>query len=147
LPALLERAGAHRGRGSITALYTVLVEGDDHNEPIADAVRSILDGHIVLSRELASRYHYPPIDVLQSVSRTMPDVTDVAHRQRAAQVREWMAAIRDSEDLVSVGAYVPGGNPRIDAARAKVDAIRQFLCQDSDTLCGFADALRALEAL
>ena len=98
LPALLERAGAVRGRGSITALYTVLVEGDDHNEPIADAVRSILDGHIVLSRELASRYHYPPIDVPQSVSRTMPDVTDVAHRQRAAHVREWMAAIRDNEE-------------------------------------------------
>jgi FliI/YscN family ATPase len=147
LPTLLERAGAVRGRGSITAMYTVLVDGDDHNEPIADAVRSILDGHIVLSRDLASRYHYPPIDVLQSVSRTMPDVTDVAHRQRAAQVREWMSAIRDTEDLVSVGAYVPGSNPKIDAARAKADAIRAFLCQDADTLYGFPDARRALDAL
>ena len=147
LPTLLERAGAVRGRGSITAMYTVLVDGDDHNEPIADAVRSILDGHIVLSRELAARYHYPPIDVLQSVSRTMPDVTEVAHRQRAAQVREWMAAIRDSEDLVSVGAYVPGSNPKIDTAREKADGIRAFLCQDADTLYGFPDALRALEAL
>jgi flagellum-specific ATP synthase len=147
LPTLLERAGAVRGRGSITAMYTVLVDGDDHNEPIADAVRSILDGHIVLSRELASRYHYPPIDVLQSVSRTMPDVTDVAHRQRAAKVREWMAAIRDSEDLVSVGAYVHGSNPAIDLARSKADAIRQFLCQTADTLCGFPDALAAMEAL
>jgi flagellar biosynthesis/type III secretory pathway ATPase len=101
----------------------------------------------VLSRELASRYHYPPIDVLQSVSRTMPDVTDVAHRQRAAKVREWMAAIRDSEDLVSVGAYVHGSNPAIDLARSKADAIRQFLCQTADTLYGFPDALAAMEAL
>ena len=147
LPTLLERAGAVRGRGSITALYTVLVDGDDHNEPIADAVRSILDGHIVLSRDLASRYHYPPIDVLRSVSRTMPDVTDVTHRRQAAQVREWLATIRDTEDLVSVGAYVPGSNPKIDAARAKADALRAFLCQDSDTMCGFTDALRAMEAL
>ena len=136
-----------RNRGSITAMYTVLVDGDDHNEPIADAVRSILDGHIVLSRDLASRHHYAPIDVLQSVSRTMPDVTEVVHRRKAGQVREWMAAIRDSKDLVSVGAYVPGSNPRIDEARSKRDAIEGFLCQSSDTLCGFTDGLSALEAL
>ncbi len=123
LPTLLERAGAVRGRGSITAMYTVLVDGDDHNEPVADAVRSILDGHIVLSRDLASRHHYPPIDILQSVSRTMPDVTEQAHRRTAGKVREWMAAIRDSEDLVSVGAYVAGSNPRIDEARSRRDAI------------------------
>jgi flagellum-specific ATP synthase len=147
LPALLERAGNVTGRGSITAIYTVLVDGDDHNEPIADAVRSILDGHIVLSRDLASRHHYPPIDVLQSVSRTMPDVTEVAHRRKAGQVRDWMAAIRDSEDLVSVGAYVPGSNPRIDEARARQDAIASFLCQSSDTLCSFTDAIAALESL
>jgi flagellum-specific ATP synthase len=147
LPTLLERAGAVRGKGSITAMYTVLVDGDDHNEPIADSVRSILDGHVVLSRELASRHHYPPIDILQSVSRTMPDVTEVAHRRRAAQVREWMAAIRDSDDLVSVGAYVAGSNPKIDDARARGDAIRAFLCQEADMLCGFPDAVRALEAL
>jgi flagellum-specific ATP synthase len=147
LPTLLERAGAVRGRGSITGIYTVLVDGDDHNEPIADAVRAILDGHIVLSRALASRYHYPPIDVLQSVSRTMPDVIDVAHRQRAAQVREWMSLVRDTDDLVSVGAYVPGSNPAVDTAREKADAIRAFLCQDADTLCGYTDARAALEAL
>jgi flagellum-specific ATP synthase len=147
LPALLERAGAVRGRGSITAIYTVLVDGDDHNEPIADAVRSILDGHVVLSRDLASRHHYPPIDVLQSVSRTMPDVTEVAHRSKAGKVREWMAAIRDSEDLVSVGAYVAGSNPRIDEARAKRDLIEAFLCQDAGTLCGFTDSTASLEAL
>jgi FliI/YscN family ATPase len=147
LPALLERAGAVRGRGSITAMYTVLVDGDDHNEPVADAVRSILDGHVVLSRELASRHHYPPIDILQSVSRTMPDVTGVDHRRKAGQVREWMAAIRDSEDLVSVGAYVAGSNPRIDEARAKRDAIEAFLCQDAGTTCGLADAVESLGAL
>jgi FliI/YscN family ATPase len=147
LPALLERAGAVRGRGSITGMYTVLVDGDDHNEPVADAVRSILDGHVVLSRDLASRHHYPPIDILQSVSRTMPDVTDVNHRRKSGQVREWMAAIRDSEDLVSVGAYVAGSNPRIDQARAKRDQIDAFLCQDAGSLCSFPDAVTALEAL
>jgi FliI/YscN family ATPase len=147
LPVLLERAGAIRGRGSITGMYTVLVDGDDHNEPIADAVRSILDGHVVLSRDLASRHHYPPIDVLQSVSRTMPDVTEVEHRRKAGQVREWMATIRDSEDLVSVGAYVAGSNPRIDEARAKRVGIDAFLCQDAGTLCGFTDAVASLETL
>lgn len=147
LPSLLERAGAVQGRGSITGMYTVLVDGDDHNEPIADAVRSILDGHIVLSRDLASRHHYPPIDVLQSVSRTMGDVVDVSHRQKAGQVREWLAAIRDSEDLVSVGAYVAGSNPRIDEARARLDALREFLCQPADALCTFDQARAALEAL
>lgn len=147
LPSLLERAGAVRGRGSITGMYTVLVDGDDHNEPIADAVRSILDGHVVLSRELASRHHYPPIDVLQSVSRTMPDVTDVEHRRKAAQVREWMAAIRDSEDLVSVGAYVRGSNARIDEARARVEAIGGYLCQPSDMLCGFSDSIEQMGRL
>ncbi|HEV8395337.1 MAG TPA: FliI/YscN family ATPase [Vicinamibacterales bacterium] len=147
LPALLERAGAVRGKGSITAMYTVLVDGDDHNEPIADAVRAILDGHVVLSRDLASRNHYPAIDVLRSVSRTMPDVTDAGHRAKAGTVRGWMAAIRDTEDLVSVGAYVPGSNPKVDEARARAEAIDGFLCQPADTLCGFADASRALQEL
>jgi flagellum-specific ATP synthase len=147
LPALLERAGNVRGKGSITAMYTVLVDGDDHNEPISDAVRSILDGHVVLSRDLASRNHYPAIDVLRSVSRTMPDVTDAQHRAKAGTVRGWMASIRDTDDLVSVGAYVPGANPKVDEARARVDAIEGFLCQPSDTLCGFADATTALQEL
>ncbi len=147
LPALLERAGGVRGKGSITAMYTVLVDGDDHNEPIADAVRAILDGHVVLSRDLASRNHYPAIDVLRSVSRTMPDVTDAKHREKAGTVRGWMAAIRDTEDLVSVGAYVPGTNPKVDEARARADAIEGFLCQPADTLCGFADASQALQEL
>jgi len=147
LPALLERAGNVRGRGSITALYTVLVDGDDTNEPISDAVRAILDGHIVLSRELAGRNHYPAIDVLQSVSRTMPDVTPVEHRLKAGQVRDWLSTIRDTEDLVAVGAYVPGANPRIDAALERRDVLQNFLCQQADTLCGYADARSALDAL
>lgn len=144
LPGLLERAG-NGDRGSITALYTVLVDGDDHNEPIADAVRAILDGHIVLSRDLAGRNHYPAIDVLGSVSRTFGDVTDRDHRTRAAQIREWLSTIRDSEDLLSVGAYVKGANPRLDAALERREAIGTFLCQPADTLCRYADALSVLE--
>ncbi len=147
LPGLLERAGNLRGAGGITAVYSVLVEGDDTNEPIADAVRGILDGHIVLSRDLAGRNHYPAIDVLSSVSRTMPDVTDAAHRQKAGAVREWLATLRDSDDLVSVGAYVAGSNPRIDTALARRDALSAFLCQPADTQCSFADAVAALRAL
>ena len=137
-----------RGSGSITAFYTVLVEGDDHNEPIADAVRGILDGHIVLSRDLA---------VAQSLSghrrsaQRQPDDAGRdrrgASRARPAQVRDWLATLRDSEDLVSVGAYVPGSNPRIDAALARRDAIDRFLCQPADTAGRFADASRALKAL
>ncbi len=147
LPALLERAGAVCGRGSITAMYTVLVEGDDQNEPIADAVRSILDGHVVLSRDLAARQHYPPVDVLQSVSRTMPDCVPPEHRRKAGQVREWLSAIRNSEDLVSVGAYVEGSNPAIDQARAKQTAIDGFLRQDAEDRCAYDDAIARLGAL
>ena len=144
LPSLLERAG-NSDRGSITALYTVLVDGDDHNEPIADAVRSILDGHIVLSRDLASRNHYPAIDVMQSVSRVISDITDREHRARVGKVREWLATVRDSEDLVSVGAYVKGANPRLDQALDRRDAVSSFLCQPSDTTCRYADAVEALK--
>jgi FliI/YscN family ATPase len=147
LPGLLERAGAVTGKGSITAFYTVLVEGDDHNEPVADAVRAILDGHIVLSRDLAAKNHYPAIDILQSVSRTMPDVTTVAHRERAGAVREWLATIRDNDDLVSVGAYVPGSNPRVDTAFAHRDAVGRFLCQPADMDVRLADAITQLHSL
>jgi FliI/YscN family ATPase len=147
LPGLLERAGAVRGKGSITAFYTVLVDGDDHNEPIADAVRGILDGHIVLSRDLAARSHYPAIDILPSVSRTMPQVTSAEHRTRAAEVRDWLAAIRDNEDLVSVGAYVPGTNPRLDAGLAKREAMARLLCQPADTTGRLADAIEALQQI
>jgi FliI/YscN family ATPase len=147
LPALLERAGNIRGKGSITGLYTVLVDGDDTNEPISDAVRAILDGHIVLSRDLAGRNHYPAIDILQSISRTMPDVTPVDHRLKAGQVRDWLSIIRDNEDLVAVGAYARGANPRIDAALDRRQTIEAFLCQPADTLCNYADAIAALTAL
>jgi FliI/YscN family ATPase len=147
LPGLLERAGNVEGRGSITALYTVLVEGDDNNEPIADAVRAILDGHIVLSRDLAGRNHYPAIDILQSVSRTMPDVTTVEHRLKAGQVRSWLSTARESEDLVSVGAYVAGSNPRIDEALGKRDAIQAFLQQPMEHLSTFEAAVEGLSQL
>jgi flagellum-specific ATP synthase len=147
LPGLLERAGNVRGKGSITAVYSVLVDGDDTNEPIADAVRGILDGHIVLSRDLAGRNHYPAIDVLASISRTMPEVTTPEHRRKAGQVREWLATLRDSEDLVSVGAYARGSNPRIDQALERRDAVGAFLCQSADDAVPFRDAIGALEAL
>jgi FliI/YscN family ATPase len=147
LPRLLERAGSVSGSGSITAFYTVLVEGDDNTEPISDAVRAILDGHIVLSRELAARNHYPAIDILGSVSRTMPDVTTPDHRLRVGQVRDWMATLRDSEDLISVGAYTPGANPRIDAALERREAINRLLCQPADTDVRLADAIDLLKTL
>ncbi len=147
LPTLLERAGNLRGRGSITGLYTVLVEGDDTSEPIADSVRAILDGHVVLARELASRNHYPAIDVLQSVSRTMPDVTAVDHRLKAGRVRDWMATIKENEDLISVGAYVPGSNPRVDEAFSRRDAIEQFLRQPAESLTTVEEGIGSLAAL
>jgi flagellar biosynthesis/type III secretory pathway ATPase len=147
LPGLLERAGNLTGRGGITGLYTVLVEGDDHTEPVADAVRAILDGHIVLSRELGARNHYPAIDVLSSISRTMPDVTRVEHRLKAGQVRQWMAAIKETEDLLSVGAYVAGSNPRVDEALSKRERIDGFLRQNADAPTSLEASLAALDAL
>jgi flagellum-specific ATP synthase len=147
LPGLLERAGNVRGKGSITGFYTVLVEGDDTNEPVADNVRAILDGHVILSRDLAARNHYPAINILPSVSRTMPDVTTVEHRMKAGRVRDWMATMRDSEDLVSVGAYVPGSNPRIDQALEKQSAVESFLRQPADELISFQQSVDALDAI
>jgi FliI/YscN family ATPase len=147
LPTLLERAGNVRGRGSITALYTVLVEGDDTSEPVADSVRAILDGHVVLSRELAARNHYPAIDILQSVSRTMPDVTEVEHRMKAGRLRDWMATIKENEDLISVGAYVPGSNPRVDEAFSRRDAIEQFLRQPAEQLTTVDEGIASLKGL
>ncbi len=129
LPQLLERAGPGSGPGSITGLYTVLVEGDDMNEPVADAARAILDGHITLSRELGDRGHYPPVDVLASVSRVMPNVVSEAHMAAALRVREALGAMREVEDLVRIGAYVSGSDPTADWALAHLPAIQAFLRQ------------------
>ncbi len=129
LPRLLERAGRDDGPGSITGLYTVLVEGDDLNDPIGDAARSILDGHIVLSRDLAAQNHYPAIDVLVSASRVMNDVASPQHRDNSGKIRELMAAYRKAEDLVNIGAYRQGANPTIDRALSQIDAINHLLRQ------------------
>ena len=128
LPRLLERAG-HGETGSITGIYSVLVEADDLNDPIGDAVRSILDGHVALSRDLATRNHYPAIDVLESVSRCMIDVTTAEHQELAGQLRSVLATYRDAEDLVNIGAYVEGSNPEIDRAIRLLPAVRKFLQQ------------------
>jgi flagellum-specific ATP synthase len=129
LPRLLERAGTNDGEGSITGLYTVLVEGDDMNEPVADTVRGILDGHVVLSRRLAQRGHYPAIDVLQSISRTMNDLVGQEVVQAANGLREILASYQETEDLLTIGAYKPGQNPRIDRAVNRIEAVNQFLRQ------------------
>jgi len=131
LPRLLERAGTSP-RGTITGLYTVLVEGDDMNEPVADAVRGILDGHIVLSRDLAHRGHYPAVDILQSVSRLTGQLLTGAEKAAAYRMRELLAAYHRAEDLIAIGAYVPGSDARVDEARAKMDRIEAFLRQTVD---------------
>ncbi len=143
LPKLMERAGNGK-KGSITALYTVLVEGDDTNEPIADAARSILDGHIVLNRRLTSRGHYPPIDVLQSLSRVMPMVASEEHVQLARDLRELMAAYNDVEDLVTIGAYKEGTKPVADKAIARWEAINDFLRQNKSEGTPLAETLARL---
>lgn len=140
LPKLMERAGTS-DRGAITALYTVLVEGDDTNEPIADAARSILDGHIVLNRKLTSKGHYPPIDVMQSLSRVAPMVTDPAQQEMSRDIRELLAAYSDVEDLVSIGAYKPGTKPLADRALEKWDSINGFLRQTKDQATSFTDTV------
>ena len=139
LPRLMERAGMGP-KGAITALYTVLVEGDDQNDPIADATRGILDGHLVLSRALTSRGHYPPIDVLQSLSRTMPFVVSPEQMLKANEFRGLMAAYNDVEDLVSIGAYRRGSKPISDRAIDSQDAINRFLRQDKGEAASFEEA-------
>lgn len=129
LPRLVERAGNDSGRGSITALYTVLAEGDDLADPVTDAARAALDGHLVLSRKLANSGHFPAVDVLASVSRCMTDVTTPAHRELATQVRDLLAAYRDSADLIEVGAYQPGSNLRVDRALACMNALNSVMKQ------------------
>ncbi len=146
LPKLVERAG-RSPEGSITAFYSVLVEADDPNEPISDAVRGLLDGHTWLSRELASRGHYPAVDVLESISRLMPEVTGEEHRAAAVALRELLAAYRDHEDLISVGAYRRGSNKKVDAAVDMLDQIDAYLRQpiaSPSTIEESADGLIAL---
>ncbi|WP_088187739.1 flagellar protein export ATPase FliI [Desulfosporosinus sp. FKA] len=146
LPKLLERSGMAE-KGSITGIYTVLVDGDDHNEPIADSVRGILDGHIVLTREMAMQNHYPAIDILQSVSRVMNDVASPVHKELASKLREHLAVYRDAKDLIDIGAYTSGSNAKIDAAVAHIDRIQGFTRQDVSETCGFNDMLQHLEKI
>ena len=146
LPKLMERSGC-ASKGAITAVYSILVDGDDNSEPIADASRAILDGHIVLSRKLTERGHYPPIDLLQSISRVMPMVTDESHVKRANALREMVSAYYDVEDLVSVGAYKPGSQPKSDRAIDRWEAINAFLRQDKAEKTGFDDTQVAMERL
>jgi flagellum-specific ATP synthase len=146
LPRLLERSGT-ADAGSITGLYTVLVEGDDMNEPIADAVRGILDGHIVLSRELAHLNHYPAIDVLASISRLMSELASQEHREAAGSLRGILATYRDNQDLINIGAYAPGSNPRIDTAIRMIGAVNQFLCQPTDEKIAYNQTIERLIAM
>mgnify|MGYP003867850747 CR=1 FL=1 len=144
LPRLLERTGTN-DKGTITALYTVLVEGDDFNEPVSDTVRGILDGHIDLSRELASRNHYPAIDVLSSVSRVMDDIVDEDHIQAAGEMKKMLANYRESEDLINIGAYEEGSNPAVDRAIDHIDGINNFLQQGITEKSNFSQTIQKLK--
>lgn len=143
LAKLIERTGQFRA-GSITAFYSVLMEGDDQQDPLVDAVRSLLDGHIVLSRALASDGWYPPVEVLDSISRLMPAVAAPAHRKLAATLRRLMAVYARSEDLVRIGAYKQGADPELDRAVQARETIRKFLAQDANEQTCFADSLKRL---
>jgi flagellum-specific ATP synthase len=146
LAKLVERTGQFR-TGSITAFYTVLMEGDDQQDPLVDAVRSLLDGHVVLSRALASEGWYPPVEVLDSISRLMPSVTAPAHREQAGLLRRLMAVYAKSEDLVRIGAYKPGSDLDLDRALRARGALRAFLIQDSNERVRFTETVRRLAAL
>ncbi len=145
LPKLMERAGTSTGLGTITGLYTVLVEGDDLTEPISDSVRAILDGHIVLSRRLASHNHYPAIDMLESISRLMIDVVPQEHIELARRFKDILATYREAEDLINIGAYAEGSNPKIDLAIQKFEAFNQFLRQDIRESTSMADSISGLQ--
>jgi FliI/YscN family ATPase len=147
LPRLLERAGTSGGTGIITALYTVLVEGDDMTDPVADSVRSILDGHIVLTREMADRGHFPAVDVLRSVSRLAPSLMTTGHARAVGTLRELMATYRSAIDLIQVGAYVPGSDPKVDAACRAQPEIEGFLRQPIDERTSFPEAVQRVVRL
>jgi len=143
---LIERAG-NFGGGSITAFYTVLVEGDDQQDPLVDAVRALLDGHVLLDRKLNARSHYPPISVLDSLSRLMESVCTVEHQEKAKRLRQLLAAYAASEDLVRIGAYQKGADATLDRALAALPAITAFLQQRKDERAPYADSIKALLAL
>lgn len=147
LPKLLERAGSIEGKGAITGIYTVLVEGDDMNDPVGDAVRSVVDGHIVLSRDLANRGHYPAIDVPASVSRVMRDVVDPQDMELCQKVKEILATYRDAEELIAIGAYVDGTDPKIDYAKKLIGRINDFLRQEINEKVAFKAAFDRLKGL
>ncbi len=147
LPKLLERSGMNRSAGSITAFYTVLVEGDDFNEPISDSVRSILDGHIMLTRTLAERGHYPAIDPLKSVSRVMGDVVDKSQQEMARKIIDILATYRKAEDLINIGAYVAGSNPKIDYAIRMIDAINAYLTQPIEEGVDSAKSVQQMQSI
>ena len=144
MPQLYERAGAFSGKGTITGFYTVLVEGDDLSDPIADHSRAILDGHIVLSRELASRNHYPAIDVLQSISRLMRSVASKEHSSAAGRFRDLLATYMRAEDMINIGAYKRGANPKIDDSLDHIDEFTSFMRQGVEDRCGYEDAVGRL---
>jgi flagellum-specific ATP synthase len=147
LPKLCERAGTSANRGTITGLYTVLVEGDDTNEPIADALRSVLDGHINLTRDLATQNHYPAIDVLNSISRVMDDIIRPDQRKYANKLKETLATYRKAEDLINIGAYVNGSNPKIDYAIEMIEKINRYLKQDVGETTDFDGSISQLAQL
>lgn len=144
MPRMFERVGNFEKFGSITGIYTVLVEGDDLNDPVVDAARAILDGHIVLSREIAYRNHFPAIDVLKSISRVMGDVTSTPHRRLSGKMKELLATYREAEDLINIGAYKRGNNPRIDEAVQYIGVINEFLRQAVDERSTFQQAVEHL---
>ena len=145
-PKLLERSG-NFGKGSITGIYTVLVEGDDTNEPIADTVRGIVDGHIVLSRKLANANHFPAIDVSASISRLMNNIVSDEHKVMASRIRDLLSLYEKNEDLISIGAYKSGTNPKLDVAIAKIDKINRFLCQGVEENDSYEEILKKMEAI
>ena len=147
LPRLLERAGPGSGDGTITGIFSVLVEGDDHNEPIADAVRAILDGHIVMEREIAERGRFPAINVLKSVSRTMPRAADPAYLDVLARARQVMATYSDMEELIRLGAYRPGSSPEVDEAIRLHPDLEAFLRQDKEESTTLIEGYQRLEQL
>lgn len=144
MPKLLERAG-RSDKGSITGLYTVLVDGDDFNEPITDTARSILDGHIMLSRKLVHKNHYPAIDVLQSISRCMSQIAEREHKQMAGKLKNVLATYSEAEDLINIGAYKAGSNPEIDYAISKIQAVNEFLQQEIYEKFSFDETLEILK--